>query len=77
MPMMDYRKVVVGADGCELAAPVVGRASSLARGARRRRPRHRLRVLPDARAGRSMNVRTLGGDPRSGQVLAAEDTPQS
>lgn len=71
MPMKDYRTIVVGTDGSELAAPVVARAAWLA-------------VRDDAdlvivcafsqmpRRAEAMNVRTLGGDPRAGQVLGRE-----
>ena len=71
MPMKDYRTIVVGTDGSELAAAVVARAAWLA-------------VRDDAdlvivcafaqmpRRAEAKNVRTLGGDPRSGQVLGRE-----
>jgi nucleotide-binding universal stress UspA family protein len=71
MPMKDYRTIVVGTDGSELAGPVVARAAWLA-------------VRDDAdlvivcafaqmpRRTEAMNVATLGGDPRSGQVLGKE-----
>jgi nucleotide-binding universal stress UspA family protein len=71
MPMKDYRTIIVGTDGSELAAPVVARAAWLA-------------VRDDAdlvivcafaqmpRRAEAKNVLTLGGDPRSGQVLGRE-----
>ena len=71
MPRKDYRTIVVGTDGSELAGPVVARAAWLA-------------VRDDAdlvivcafaempRRAEARNVRTLGGDPRSGQVLGRE-----
>ena len=71
MPMKDYRTIVAGTDGSELAAAVVARAAWLA-------------VRDDAdlvivcafaqmpRRADAMNVATLGGDPRSGQVLGRE-----
>lgn len=69
--MKDYRTIVVGTDGSEFAGPVVARAAWLA-------------VRDDAdlvvvcafaempRRTEAKNVRTLGGDPRTGQVLGRE-----
>ena len=69
--MKDYRTIVVGTDGSEFAGPVVARAAWLA-------------VRDDAdlvvvcafaempRRTDARNVRTLGGDPRTGQVLGRE-----
>ena len=71
MTMKDYRTIVVGTDGSELAEPVVARAAWLA-------------VRDDAdlvvvcafaelsRRTEAMNVATLGGDTRTGQVLGRE-----
>lgn len=71
MTMKDYRTIVVGTDGSELAGPVVARAAWLA-------------VRDDAdlvivcafsqlpRRAEAKNVATLGGDPRTGQVLGRE-----
>lgn len=71
MSMKDYRTIVVGTDGSSLAEPVVARAAWLA-------------VRDDAdlvivcafaqmpRRTEAKNVATLGGDPRSGQVLGRD-----
>ena len=71
MTMKDYRTIVVGTDGSELAEPVVARAAWIA-------------VRDDAdlvivcafaelsRRTEAMNVATLGGDTRTGQVLGRE-----
>ena len=71
MTMKDYRTIVVGTDGSELAEPVVARAAWLA-------------VRDDAdlvvvcafaelsRRTEAMNGATLGGDTRTGQVLGRE-----
>jgi len=69
--MKDYRTIVVGTDGSDLAGPVVARAAWLA-------------VRDDAdlvvvcafaempRRTEAKNVHTLGGDARTGQVLGRE-----
>ena len=71
MPMKDYRTIVVGTDGSALAEPRSRRAAWLA-------------VRDDAdlvivcafaqmpRRAEAKNVATLGGDPRTGQVLGRE-----
>lgn len=69
--MKDYRTIVVGTDGSGLAAPVVARAAWLAV----RDDADLVIVCAYARAPRrtdAMNVHTLGGDSRSGQVLGRE-----
>lgn len=66
--MTDYRLVVVGTDGSELATPTVGRAAWLAK----REDADLVIVCAYAEMSRRVdakNVATLGGDPRSGQVL--------
>ena len=69
--MKDYRTIVVGTDGSGLAAPVVARAAWLAV----RDDADLVIVCAYARVPRradAKNVATLGGDPRSGQVLGRE-----
>ena len=66
--MTDYQLVVVGTDGSELAGPTVERAAWLAR----RQDADLVIVCAYAEMSRradAKNVATLGGDPRSGQVL--------
>jgi nucleotide-binding universal stress UspA family protein len=76
MTMKDYRTIVVGTDGSELAAQVVARAAWLA-------------VRDDAdlvivcafselpRRAEAKNVASLGGDSRIGQVLGREAARQA
>lgn len=69
--MKDYRTIVVGTDGSGLAGPVVARAAWLAV----RDDADLVIVCAYARVPRrteAMNVHTLGGDSRSGQVLGRE-----
>ena len=68
MPMKDYRTIVVGTDGSDLAAPTVARAAWLAT-----RDHADLVIICAfaelSRRDEAKNVATLGGDNRSGQVL--------
>jgi nucleotide-binding universal stress UspA family protein len=71
MTMKDYRTIVVGTDGSELAEPVVARAAWLAL----RDDADLVVVCAFAELSRrteAMNVATLGGDTRTGQVLGRE-----
>lgn len=71
MTMKDYRTIVVGTDGSELAEPVVARAAWLAL----RDDADLVIVCAFAELSRrteAMNVATLGGDTRTGQVLGRE-----
>jgi nucleotide-binding universal stress UspA family protein len=71
MSMKDYRTIVVGTDGSSLAAPAVARAAWLAV----RDDADLVIVCAFAQMPRrtdARNVATLGGDPRSGQVLGQE-----
>lgn len=66
--MTDYRLVVVGTDGSELATPTVARAAWLAQ----REDADLVIVCAYAEMSRradAKNVVTLGGDTRMGQVL--------
>ena len=68
MTMKDYRTIVVGTDGSDLAAPTVARAAWLAR----RDDADLVIICAFAELSRrdeAKNVATLGGDTRSGQVL--------
>jgi nucleotide-binding universal stress UspA family protein len=71
MPMKDYRTIVVGTDGSSLAEPTVGRAAWLAK----HDDADLVIVCAYAQMSRrneAMNVVTLGGDSRTGQVLGRE-----
>lgn len=68
MAMKDYRTIVVGTDGSSLAEPTVGRAAWMAK----REDADLVIVCAFAdlpRRAEAMNVATLGGDARTGQVL--------
>jgi nucleotide-binding universal stress UspA family protein len=73
--MYDYRKIVVGTDGSELAEPTVARAAGLAS----HNDAELVIVCAYAELSRrqeARNVATIGGDTRVGQVLgraAADD----
>lgn len=71
MTMKDYRTIVVGTDGSDFAGSVVARAAWLAV----RDDANLVVVCAFAEMPRrtdAKNVRTLGGDPRTGQVLGRE-----
>ena len=68
MPMKDYRSIVVGTDGSELATPTVARAAWLAK----HDDADLVIVCAYAEMSRrteAKNVVSLGGDMRIGQVL--------
>lgn len=68
MTMKDYRTIVVGTDGSELAAPTVARAAWLAQ-----RDEAALVVVcafaEMPRRTEARNVATIGGEARTGQVF--------
>jgi nucleotide-binding universal stress UspA family protein len=71
MPMKDYRTIVVGTDGSSLGGPTVGRAAWLAR----HDDADLVIVCAYAQMSRrteAMNIATLGGDTRTGQVLGRD-----
>lgn len=68
MPMKDYRTIVVGTDGSELAGPTVARAAWLAK----HEDADLVIVCAYAEMSRrteAKNVVSIGGDVRIGQVL--------